>query len=246
MRGLAGLDGLLDQGQHLRRENAPYPPAVLHKMFADAFDTHLPTPDLPASGRAAAAETAAPAGKAATVARTAATPGPGSTAAADKAAASATTAGDETVGEHREEEGNDRRDSTQRQRPDQKPRHHADNATGGHRTEQPSQQSARKAADNDGHEEQNGKQIFEMSGFAKALRRLRRGQRLAVDHRDHPPDTVRNATGKIPAPKFRRDDLADDPAGGGVGETALQPVSDLDAQLAIILGHHQEDQKSTR
>src|SRR3984957_11184011 len=40
MRGLAGLDGLLDQGQHLRRKNASHPPAVLHQMFADAFDTH--------------------------------------------------------------------------------------------------------------------------------------------------------------------------------------------------------------
>src|ERR1700731_1282324 len=49
MRGRAGLDGLLDQGQHLRREDAPHPPAVLHQMLADAFDTHnqLQTYQLP-------------------------------------------------------------------------------------------------------------------------------------------------------------------------------------------------------
>src|ERR1700722_5314016 len=49
MRGLAGLDGLLDQGQHLRRKDAPHPPAVLHQMFADAFDAHnqLQTYQLP-------------------------------------------------------------------------------------------------------------------------------------------------------------------------------------------------------
>src|ERR1700761_6090552 len=42
MGGLARLDGLLDQGQHLRREDAPHPPAVLHQMLADAFDAHNP------------------------------------------------------------------------------------------------------------------------------------------------------------------------------------------------------------
>src|SRR3984957_9172901 len=49
MRGLAGLDGLLDQGQHLRRKDAPHPPAVLHQMLADAFDAHnqLQTYQLP-------------------------------------------------------------------------------------------------------------------------------------------------------------------------------------------------------
>src|ERR1700733_9650311 len=49
MGGLAGLDGLLDQGQHLRREDPPHPPAVLHQMLADAFDAHnqLQTYQLP-------------------------------------------------------------------------------------------------------------------------------------------------------------------------------------------------------
>src|ERR1700761_9280369 len=49
MGGLARLDGLLDQGQHLRREDAPHPPAVLHQMLADAFDAHnqLQTYQLP-------------------------------------------------------------------------------------------------------------------------------------------------------------------------------------------------------
>jgi hypothetical protein len=63
MGGLTGLDRLLDQGQHLARENPPYPPAVLNKMFGDALDTH--DVSLPASRRAAAAKTAAAAGKAA-------------------------------------------------------------------------------------------------------------------------------------------------------------------------------------
>src|ERR1700688_1488736 len=37
---VARFDRLPDQGQHFRRKDAPHPPAVLHQMFANAFDTH--------------------------------------------------------------------------------------------------------------------------------------------------------------------------------------------------------------
>src|ERR1700674_2106022 len=47
MRGLARLDGLFDQRQHLRRENGAPPPAVLLQMLADAFDAHIQTYQLP-------------------------------------------------------------------------------------------------------------------------------------------------------------------------------------------------------
>src|ERR1700737_2168579 len=40
MRGLAGLDRLLDHRQHPWRKNPPRPPAVLEKMLADAPDAH--------------------------------------------------------------------------------------------------------------------------------------------------------------------------------------------------------------
>ena len=40
MRGLARLDRLLDRRQHLRRKDAPHPPAMLEKMLADAPDAH--------------------------------------------------------------------------------------------------------------------------------------------------------------------------------------------------------------
>src|SRR5260370_33850031 len=54
MRGLTRLDRLLDRSQYLRRENPPYPPAVLNKMLAEALDAHIyqlpdppPPPKLP-------------------------------------------------------------------------------------------------------------------------------------------------------------------------------------------------------
>src|SRR5205814_10337534 len=41
MGGLSRLDCPLDCSQHLRRENPPYPPTMLNKMFADAPDAHI-------------------------------------------------------------------------------------------------------------------------------------------------------------------------------------------------------------
>src|ERR1700687_3098531 len=40
MRGLPRLDRPLDRSQYRRREDAPYPPAMLNKMLADAPDAH--------------------------------------------------------------------------------------------------------------------------------------------------------------------------------------------------------------
>ena len=51
MRGLAGLDRLLDRGQHVGRKIPPHPPAMLQQMLADAPDAHVPAlyqlPDAP-------------------------------------------------------------------------------------------------------------------------------------------------------------------------------------------------------
>ena len=40
MGGLAGLDGLLDRGQHAGWKDPPHSPAVLEKVFADALEPH--------------------------------------------------------------------------------------------------------------------------------------------------------------------------------------------------------------
>ena len=109
MRGLAGLDRLLDQGQHFRRKHAPSPPVVLHQMLADALDAHssrsyqlpdappppkLPPPPLkpPLSLELLPPENDPPPPDQLTAA----------TAARRRA----------IIGEHREDESNDRRDRT--------------------------------------------------------------------------------------------------------------------------------------
>ena len=45
---------------------------------------------------------------------------------------------------------------------------------------------------------------------------------------------------KSPVAEFRRDDLVDDAPRGDVGQRAFQAVADLDAQLAVVLGDHQQ------
>ena len=74
---------------------------------------------------------------------------------------------------------------------------------------------------------------------ARCARRRRR-QLLAVDHPDHPLDAGGNAAGEIAAPEFRRDDLVDDALGGDVGQRAFEAVTDLDAQMAVVLGDDQQ------
>src|ERR1700719_2452563 len=189
MRGLAGLDGLLDQGQHLRREDAPHPPAVLHQMLADAFDAHnqlqtyqlpdappppkLPPPPekpplslellLPPDQDPPPPPTKPPLRP----------PPPETKLSANIVRKKAMTA--DTA-------------------------HSASDPIINHATTPMMPPAATEPIS------------LPSSAFAKALRRLRHRQRLSVDHRDHPLDAVGNTAGKIPAPKFRRDDLADDPA----------------------------------
>ena len=72
--------------------------------------------------------------------------------------------------------------------------------------------------------------------------RLHARQLLAVDHPDDPIDTCGNTAGKIAGLEFRRDDLVDDPLGGDVGQRALKAVTDLDAEMAVVLGN--DDQRT--
>src|SRR5713101_5292732 len=72
------------------------------------------------------------------------------------------------------------------------------------------------------------------------MRRLGRRQRLAVDHLDDAVDARGDAAGKIAGLEFRGDHFVDDAVSGDVGETALKPITDLDAQMMIVLGNHQQ------
>lgn len=51
---------------------------------------------------------------------------------------------------------------------------------------------------------------------------------------------VRNAAGEIAAPEFWRDNLVDDPLRGRVVQHALEAVTDLNAQLAVVLGDQKQ------
>ena len=68
------------------------------------------------------------------------------------------------------------------------------------------------------------------------MRRLRLRQFLAIDDPDHPPDARRDPAGKVAGLELRRDVFVDDALGGGVGQDALEAVTNLDAQAAIVLG----------
>ena len=69
-----------------------------------------------------------------------------------------------------------------------------------------------------------------------------RRQFLAVDDPDDPVDTCGNPAGEIPGLEFRRDDLVDDALGGDVGQRAFEAVTDLDAEMAVVLGD--DDQRA--
>src|SRR6478672_10866983 len=69
---------------------------------------------------------------------------------------------------------------------------------------------------------------------------LRRGQLLAVDHADDALDACGNPAGKIPAPESRRDHFIDDALRRDVVERAFEAVADLDAELAVVLGHDKQ------
>ena len=130
-------------------------------------------------------------------------------------------------------------------RSQKKPGEPADRAAGCGRADQPAQRLAQDRAD--GGDDDNEERIDRIEkadpvGEILAVRRLRRrrGQRLAVDHGDDARDAGGNAAGEIAAAKFRRDHLVDDAPRGDVGEAALEAVADLDAELVVVLGDHQQ------
>ncbi len=71
-----------------------------------------------------------------------------------------------------------------------------------------------------------------------SLPRLRRGQLLAVDRGDDAIDACGNPAGKISAPQSRRNDFIDNAFRGDVVERTFQPVANLDAKPAVVLGNH--------
>src|SRR5581483_9866262 len=68
----------------------------------------------------------------------------------------------------------------------------------------------------------------------------RRRQRLAVNHADHARDSGGYAAGEIAALEARHDGLVDDAPRGDVGQCAFEAIADLDPQLVIVYGDHQE------
>ena len=120
----------------------------------------------------------------------------------------------------------------------------ADHAAGRNRSEQPPEHAAKHATehehDDDGERIKRIGELEKVGVIAVLLWPWQARQRLAVDHPDDPVDTGGNSTGKIPVLEFRRDDLVDDALGGDVVERAFEPVADLDAELAVILGDNEK------
>src|SRR5256885_932729 len=73
---------------------------------------------------------------------------------------------------------------------------------------------------------------------------LELGRRRRPARRDPGVDRVRRGLeplGVAPLLETRRDDLADDLAGGGIGHDRLETVADLEAQLPVLSEDHEED-----
>jgi len=64
--------------------------------------------------------------------------------------------------------------------------------------------------------------------------------RIAFQHHDHVVDGLADAGGKIAGTEGRHHIVFDDQLGVQVGQRAFQPVADLDAHLAVVLGHQQK------
>ena len=72
------------------------------------------------------------------------------------------------------------------------------------------------------------------------MRRFRRRQLLTIDHPNHPVDACGDASGEIAGLKFWCDVFVDNALCSGVGEAALQAVSDFDTQMTVVLGNDKQ------
>ena len=77
-------------------------------------------------------------------------------------------------------------------------------------------------------------------GARRPARRRRCRQAFAGDPLAEPVDRAVQAAGVVAGAKRRHDLLADDPAGGDVGNRALQGLGDLDLHRAVVLRDDQE------
>ena len=64
---------------------------------------------------------------------------------------------------------------------------------------------------------------------------------VAFQHHDDVVDGAADAAGKIAGAEGRHHGVLDDQLGVQVGQRAFEPVADLDAHLAVVLGDQQQD-----
>src|SRR5450755_4509185 len=197
---------------------------------------------LPASRRAAATGTAARAAAVAlAVAWTAAT---ARTASRIRAVAPRPAAIAESrrcgLGEQHHQERKDGGDHRQQPDADHKPCDQRDEPRHHDRGGKPAESGTQYGADHEQSNQDKGNvkkiKVGAVKPWLRLQRRGRRRQRLTFDYPDDPGDARENPAGKIAASKARRDDLVDDAFRGGVGQRAFEPVADLDAKLAVVLG----------
>ena len=86
---------------------------------------------------------------------------------------------------------------------------------------------------------QNGECLPDSAFNARRRARWFR-ERLAVDQPHHAVERGVDAAGEVAFAKARHDDLADDPARGRIVQHALEPVADLDADRAVVLGDDED------
>ncbi|MGY4598431.1 hypothetical protein ACVWXL_006177 [Bradyrhizobium sp. GM22.5] len=104
----------------------------------------------------------------------------------------------------------------------------------------PPEHGAQDASDDQRAEQQEVEKRLDVVPIAEIHAARGRRQRLAVDDADHAVDARRDAAGEIAAPEFRRDGFIDDAPRRDVGERALEAVTDLDAQMPVVLGHNED------
>src|SRR3954462_146172 len=88
--------------------------------------------------------------------------------------------------------------------------------------------------------------MIQQPGRLQSLLRLAvpgrwRRQLLTFDGPNDAVDPGGNPAGEITVPESRCDDLVDDALGGDVGERAFEAVTDLDAEMTVVLGNDQQN-----
>jgi hypothetical protein len=106
---------------------------------------------------------------------------------------------------------------------DHRPQHHRDHGHAQEREPEKVESGRRKGVD-----------------LARGRAGLHRRQRLALDRLQDGIDARLDARGEVAVAKSRRHALADDASRGDVGERALHAAAGLDADLALLLGDHEE------